>query len=82
MLHYYFYKNIYKSIFGLGKIKKMKKVDFKTIMLSEDWIISDLTYDKDFKKYNFKATHISGEVLEISKSKKHVDKILKQIENE
>jgi|TARA_R110000764_G_scaffold201171_1_gene286404 hypothetical protein len=60
----------------------MKKADLKTIILSEDWIISDLTYDEDSKKYHFKATHISGEVLENTETKKKVDKILKQIENE
>ena len=60
----------------------MKNTHLKTIILSEDWIISDLTYDEDSKKYHFKATHISGEVLENSKTKKHVDKILKQIEDE
>ena len=60
----------------------MSKTDLKAIMLSEDWSISNLTYDEEFKKYHFKATHINGEVLEISKTKKHVDKILKQIEDE
>ena len=60
----------------------MKKADLKTIILSEDWIISDLTYDEDSKKYHFKTTHISGEVLENTETKKKVDKILKQIENE
>jgi len=60
----------------------MKKADLKTIILSEDWIISDLTYDEDSKKYHFITTHISGKVLENTETKKKVDKILKQIENE
>lgn len=51
-------------------------------MLSEDWVISDLKYDEEFSKYHFVATHIDGEVLEISKTKAEVDKTLKQIEDE
>tara|TARA_R110000796_G_scaffold22442_1_gene65079 strand:+ start:397 stop:579 length:183 start_codon:yes stop_codon:yes gene_type:complete len=60
----------------------MSKTDLKAIMLSEDWSISNLTYDEEFSKYHFTATHVNGQVLELSKTKKHVDKILKQIENE
>jgi hypothetical protein len=51
-------------------------------MLSEDWAISVLTYDKEFSKYHFKATHINGEVLEMSKTKEHVDEVIKELENE
>lgn len=60
----------------------MSKTDLKSIMTSEDWVISELEYDETFGKYNFKATHVNGDVLEISKTAKHVDKILKEIENE
>lgn len=60
----------------------MKNTDLRTIILSEDWTISDLTYDEDSKKYHFRTTHISGEVLENTETKNKVDKILKEIENE
>ena len=57
-------------------------MSLREIMLSEDWAISNLTYDKEFSKYHFKATHINGEVLEMSKTKEHVDEVIKELENE
>tara|TARA_R110000803_G_scaffold97087_1_gene165232 strand:+ start:195 stop:407 length:213 start_codon:yes stop_codon:yes gene_type:complete len=66
----------------VGKKQKMSKTDLKIIILSEDWIITDLTFDEEFGKYHVTASHISGKVIDFSKTKKHVDKILKDIENE
>jgi hypothetical protein len=60
----------------------MKKIELITIITNEDWIITDLTFDEELEKYTVSASHKSGEVVKLVRTKKLVDKILKQIENE
>lgn len=59
----------------------MKKIpSFKDVILSVNWSVSELRYDKEFQMYHFTATHESGRVIEMSKTANHVDKILGEIE--
>jgi len=60
----------------------MKKTDLKSIMISEDWSITDLEYNETKGVFSIKAKHISGYVLELCRDKEEVDKILNDIENE
>ena len=60
----------------------MKKIELITILTNEDWIITDLSFDEELEKYTVLASHKSGEVVKLVKTKKVVDKILKQLEDE
>jgi uncharacterized protein YjiK len=55
----------------------MNRITFKEVLESEDWTISNLTYNKESDSHNFICTNIDGRIIYMNKSEKEVSQAIK-----
>tara|TARA_R110002167_G_scaffold234388_1_gene439626 strand:- start:6919 stop:7104 length:186 start_codon:yes stop_codon:yes gene_type:complete len=57
-------------------------ITIKEVLSSEDWTISNLSYNKESDSHNFISTHIDGRIIYMNRSEKQVSQAIKEQENE